>query len=204
MNRAFTLRPETPGPQHPSLAADAAPSTRRDTARHLLNWVNLSTPLGLLLARAGGARMRRGPRRSILADYYRWTFPTGGAFTVGDVIISRHDLDLLAARRPTLFEHELTHSRQWAACLGLPFLPLYAASMGWSWLRTGDRAARSFFERQAGLQDGGYAELPPRPLGPVLRHGARRLRAGVTGGRGLSAGADLGHRRPRAPRPGQL
>ncbi len=160
--------------------------------RHLLNWVNLSTPLGLAMARAGGARLRRGPRRSILADYYRWTFPTGGAFTVGDVIISRHDLDLLVARRPALLGHELVHSRQWAACLGLPFLPLYAASMGWSWLRTGDRAARSFFERQAGLQDGGYVDVPPRPLGPVLVLGAGRVRAAVAGRRGPGASADLG------------
>ena len=194
MSRPFYLRPETPGPRHASLADDAVPVTRGDTARHLLNWVNLSTPLGLVLARVGGARFRRGPRRSILADYYRWTFPTGGAFTVGDVVITRHDLDLLATRRPALFEHELAHSRQWAACLGLPFLPLYAASMGWSWLRTGDRAARSFFERQAGLDDGGYAEVPTRPLGPVLRRGARRLRAVVAGRRGLDAGAGVGTR----------
>ncbi|WP_238348208.1 hypothetical protein [Ornithinimicrobium pratense] len=176
MSRALQLRRASPGPRHPSLAADALPTTRGDAARHLLNWVNLSTPLGLVLARAGGARLRRGPRRSILADYYRWAFPTGGAFTVGDVIISRHDLDLLVARRPALFGHELTHSRQWAACQGLPFLPLYAASMAWSWLRTGDRASRSFFERQAGLEDGGYAEVPTRPLRPVLAQAARRLR----------------------------
>lgn len=192
MSRALHLRPESAGPRHPSLAVDARPRTRGDTGRHLLNWVNLSTPLGLLLARAGGARIRRGPRRSILADYYRWTFPTGGAFTVGDVILTRHDLDLLVARRPALFEHELTHSRQWAACAGLPFLPLYAASMGWSWLRTGDRAARSFFERQAGLEDGGYAEVPPRPLGPGLAQAVRRLRAVAAGRRGFDTSADLG------------
>lgn len=192
MIRGFYLRREGPGPRHATLAVDALPSTRGDTARHVLNWLNLSTPLGLALARAGGARLRRGPRRSILADYYRWTFPTGGAFTVGDVIVSRHDLDLLVARRPALLGHELVHSRQWAACLGLPFLPLYAASMGWSWLRTGDRAAASIFERQAGLQDGGYAEVPPRPLGPVLARAARRVRVAVGARRGLDASTDLG------------
>jgi hypothetical protein len=31
-------------------------------------------------------------------------------------------------------------------------------------LRTGDRAARNFFERQAGLVIGGYRELPTRPV----------------------------------------
>lgn len=191
-HRPASLRRVAPGPRHPSLAVDALPTTRGDVVRHLLNWVNLSTPLGLALARAGGARLRRGPRRSILADYYRWTFPTGGAFTVGDVIISRHDLDLLAARRPALLGHELTHARQWAACLGLPFLPLYAASMGWSWVRTGDRAARSFFERQAGLADGGYAEVPPRPLGPELAQAMQRGRAIITGRRGRDSSADVG------------
>jgi hypothetical protein len=36
--------------------------------------------------------------------------------------------------------------------------------MAWSVLRTGDRAARNFFERQAGLAIGGYRELPTRPV----------------------------------------
>ena len=175
-----------------TLAPDALPVGRQVRVRHVLNWLNLSTPLGLGIARVGGCRVRRGPELSFLADHYRWRFPAAGAFTVGDVVISRHDLDVLAARRPTLVHHELVHSRQWAYCLGLPFLPLYVASMGWSWLRTGDRAARSFFERQAGLHLGGYQDVQPRPLGPVLRQGAERLRALVAGRRGLDTGTDLG------------
>ncbi|ANS77490.1 hypothetical protein SGUI_0094 [Serinicoccus hydrothermalis] len=119
------------------------------------------------------------------------------AFTVGDVVISRHDLDRLRALRPGLLDHELTHSRQWALCLGLPFLPLYVASMGWSWLRTGDRAARSLFERGAGLERGGYVDVPTRPLGPVLARGVRSLGAAITGRRGLEAGAGVGTGRPR-------
>lgn len=154
-------------------------SVRLTRARHVVNWVNLSTPFGLALARLGGARIRRGPLLLYLADGYRWTFPTGGAFTVGDVVISRYDLDRLAARLPRLLEHEERHSRQWMACLGLPFLPLYLASMGWSWLRTGDRAARCWFERRAGLAAGGYQDVPPRPLGPVLVAGARRVHAAL-------------------------
>ena len=146
------------------------------------------------LALRGGCRLRRGPARSYLADYYRWSFPAAGAFTVGDVVVTRHDLDLLAARRPTLLEHELVHSTQWAYCVGLPFLPLYAASMAWSWLRTGDRAARSFFERQAGLGLGGYEDVPPRPLTPVLGRGMRQVLLLARGRRGLDAGADLGTR----------
>ena len=37
--------------------------------------------------------------------------------------------------------------------------------MGWSMLRTGDRAARNFFERQAGLAIGGYRDVPVKPVG---------------------------------------
>jgi hypothetical protein len=107
---------------------------RRTRVRHALNWVNLSTPLGLCVAKAGRARIGRGPDLLFLADHYAWRFPTGSAFTVGDVVISRYDLAELLARRRQLLEHEAAHSRQWAACLGLPFLPLYVASMGWSWL----------------------------------------------------------------------
>lgn len=188
----FYLRPDAPLPTHPSLLPEALGEPEGVRMRHVLNWVNLSTPLGLLVAKVGGARIRRGPARSYLADYYRWTFPAGGAFTVGDVVLTRHDLDLLAARRPTLLGHELVHSTQWAYCIGLPFLPLYAASMGWSWLRTGDRAARSFFERQAGLGTGGYEDVPPRPLGPVLRSATDRLRALVAGRRGVDIGTELG------------
>ncbi|WP_228386595.1 hypothetical protein [Ornithinicoccus halotolerans] len=124
--------------------------------------MNGSTVLGLLLARAGGARLRRGPWLLSLAEGYRWPFPTGSAFTVGDVVVSRYQVAALQQRLPGLLVHEEVHARQWACCLGLPFLPLYLASMAWSWLRTGDRAARSVFERHAGLAAGGYRELPVR------------------------------------------
>ena len=63
-------------------------------------------------------------------------------------------------RRPELLAHEERHAWQYVACLGLPFLPLYAAAMAWSQLRTGDRASRNVFERHAGLDAGGYL---PRP-----------------------------------------
>lgn len=150
--------------EQPCCAPGWAEASRGVRVRHVLNWVNLSTPLGLLVARAGGARVRRGPQLLRLAEHYRWPFPTGSAFTVGDVVISRYDLERLGARIPGLLAHEEAHSRQWAACLGLPFLPLYLASMGWSWVRTGDRAARSVFERHAGLALGGYRDVPVRPI----------------------------------------
>ena len=176
-----------------ALAPTPVDQVRRATrVRHVANWVNLSTPIGLTMARVGGAEVHRGPQLLFLAEGYRWSFPAGGAFTVGDVVITRHQLARLVARHPHLLEHEEAHSRQWMACLGLPFLPLYVASMAWSWLRTGDRAARSFFERRADLAKGGYADLPVRPIGPVLASGARRVRGLLTGRRSAEVGVDLG------------
>ncbi|RCK68376.1 hypothetical protein DT076_17140 [Desertihabitans brevis] len=136
--------------------------------------MNLSTPLGLLISRVGGCRVRRGPRRLWLAEGYRPPFPVAPAFTVGDVLISRGPWDRVPA---SLLGHEERHSWQWFVCLGLPFLAVYGAAMAWSWLRTGDRGSANVFERDAGLVTGGYPERPLRPLfggGPV---GGRRLSA---------------------------
>lgn len=158
----------------------ADPSSAVIRARTIANWLNLSTMLGLGVARIGGASIRRGPYRLYLADHYRWDFPAAGAFTVGDVVITKHDFDQMLRAQPNLLEHEEAHARQWMACFGLPFLPLYVVSMGWSWLRTGDRAARCVFERHADLAKGGYAEVPVRPIGPVLARSARALGAALS------------------------
>lgn len=147
--------------------------------RRIANWLNASTPLGLAVAAVGRADVHTGPFDLYLASNYRWRFPAAGAFTIGDVVISQHDLAQLSARRPGLLEHEEVHARQWMGCLGMPFLPLYLVSMAWSWLRTGDRAAHCFFERHADLAKGGYAEVPVRPIAPVLIAAGRRLRATV-------------------------
>lgn len=128
------------------------------------NFLNLSTPLGLLVAAAGRARLRPGPRGLILAEGYRPSFPVAAAFSVGNVLITATDFDRLRAVLPQVLEHEEVHSTQWAYLLGLPFLPAYAAAMGWSWLRTGDRAAYNRFEQQAGLTAGGYRSAGPREV----------------------------------------
>ncbi len=145
--------------------------------RSIANWLNLSTPLGLAVANCGGATLRPGPNGLRLAEGYRWTFPTGSAFTIGDVVITRTDFEHLRRWRPRLLEHEEVHARQWMACLGLPFIPLYLASMAWSMARTGDRAARCAFEMRAGLHNGGYADVPVRPIRPVIVAGLSRFAA---------------------------
>ncbi len=140
--------------------------------RNGANWCNLSTPLGCAVAAIGGARLVSGPRGLTMAQGYRIGFPVASAFTVGSVVItSRTDVTELCRRNPRLLAHEERHSYQYAYCLGLPFIGLYVAMMGWSWLVTGDRAAAHFFERQANLADGGYTDLPRRRV----RDGVRAL-----------------------------
>ncbi|MEG9227091.1 hypothetical protein [Aeromicrobium sp. Sec7.5] len=135
------------------------PHTPWTRVRTVVNWVNLSTPLGLLLAHAGGARIRRRGRGTWIAGGYRWDFPRAGAFTMGSVVLSTRDLDDLASRT-TLLRHEDRHCTQYAWCLG-PFLLLpYVAAAGLSWAVAGEPGSYNPFERLAGLPDGGYP--PPR------------------------------------------
>lgn len=136
--------------------------------RSVANWVNLSTPGGLLVARAARCRVVTGDRGLYLALGYRPRLPVAGAFTVGNVVLFRPRFDD-PARFPELLAHEERHSTQYAICLGLPFLVLYAAAAGYSWWRTGDPASRNVFERGAGLAAGGYIERPSRPTADLLR-----------------------------------
>lgn len=123
--------------------------------RQVANLANLSTPLGLVLALAGRARVGRGPDGLLLARGYRLPVPPAPAFTLGNVVLLRLD-DAALARRPQLLAHESRHATQYAWCLGPGLLPLYAVAAGWSWLRCRDFATHNVFERRAGLADGGY------------------------------------------------
>jgi hypothetical protein len=136
--------------------------------RQVANWANLSTPLGLLVARLGRAGTEPGPDGLLLARGYRLRVPSAPAFTVGNVVLVRVD-DAYLARRPRLLVHESRHATQYAVCLGPLLLPLYGLAALWSWLRAGDPATYNVFERLAGLEDGGY----PRRRGEVhdRRHG---------------------------------
>ncbi|MDO9379563.1 MAG: hypothetical protein Q7T56_12005 [Nocardioidaceae bacterium] len=137
-----------------------APDGLWPRVRAALNWINLSTPLGLAVARFGGATPERHERGTWIAGGYRWPVPVASAFTVGNVVCSRHDVEWLRAR-PELLAHEDRHCSQYAACLGPAMVPLYLASAGLSWVVTGDHASLNPFERLAGLVSGGYP--PPRP-----------------------------------------
>ena len=91
------------------------------------NLVNGSTLLGLAVAATGRCAVRRGPRGLVVATGYRLSVPAASAFTVGNVVLTRHDPEWLAAR-PRLLAHEERHSWQYLVCLGLPMLPLYAVA----------------------------------------------------------------------------
>lgn len=125
--------------------------------RAALNLVNLSTPAGVLLARAAGCRIRRGPSGLLLAGNWTHRLPKAAAFTVGNVVLYRERAAPQLAPGSPLLVHESRHSTQYAM-LGPVFLPLYFAAAAWSVLRTGNPGSGNPFERLAGLREGGYSE----------------------------------------------
>ncbi len=127
--------------------------------RRAVNLLNLSTPAGLALALLAGTALQPGPQGLILAIGYQPRLPIAGAFTVGNVVLYRAGRPFIDAN-PALLHHEARHSTQYAWCLGLPFLPLYAACAVFSLWRTGEPGSRNLFERHAGLDDGGYRHHP--------------------------------------------
>jgi hypothetical protein len=141
--------------------------------RATVNWVNLMTPLGLLVARIGSGTRHRGPNGLVIYAGYRRGLPIAGAFTLGNVITTRHGPEyLLAEEKAALLAHESVHSIQ-AAVLGPLFLPLYLAAAGWSWAISADIGGRNLFEVWAGLERGNYVR---HPLRPWLDRALRRLR----------------------------
>lgn len=142
--------------------------------RQVANALNLSTAAGLLLAAVSRTPVEGGPDGLLLGTGYRPPLPLAGAFTVGNVIFYRADRAFIDSR-PELLGHEAGHATQYAWCLGLPFLPLYAACAAYSWWRTGDPGSRNFFERNAGLAAGGYRGLPTIDRLPALRNFLRTV-----------------------------
>jgi hypothetical protein len=137
--------------------------------RQAVNVLNLSTPLGLLLAvtatrtRPGARRLLRGPDGLLIAGGYRPPVPAAHAFTVGNVILVRREPES-ALERPGLLRHEARHCTQYAWCLGVVMIPLYLLCATGSLALCGDHSSYNPFERLAGLADGGYGKRPLRRL----------------------------------------
>jgi hypothetical protein len=142
----------------------------RHLARTVLTAINGTTGAGLLVALAGGARIRRGRNGVLVAEGYRRKIPPATCFTVGSVVMCRHSAQwLLHDDRSELFGHESRHAAQYAV-LGPLFWPAYWVACGYSWTTTGSWGSRNLFERLAGLESGGY------PVGLPLRPWLRRFR----------------------------
>ncbi|GAA1610205.1 MULTISPECIES: hypothetical protein [Kribbella] len=139
------------------------------------NLLNLSTLAGVLVGVLGRAGFSRGPRGLFFANGYRLGFPVAGAFTIGNVILSKHERSYFDDEK--LVRHEERHSWQYFWLLGLPMLPLYVVGVVVSFLLTGDPASRNPFERLAGLKDGGYVERPVQPLGRTVTQAFSGLRS---------------------------
>jgi hypothetical protein len=145
----------------------------RHRVRLAVNLLNGSTLAGLAVSLAGRARLARFPNGLLVGTRYRLPVPPAPAFTLGNVILTRHDV---LGRETVLLRHEARHATQYAWCGGLLMLPLYFAAAGMSWLLSGDLGAWNIFERYAGLADGGYADQPLRPW-PRRRRPAEALEA---------------------------
>ncbi|MGB7981718.1 MAG: hypothetical protein WCF36_13125 [Candidatus Nanopelagicales bacterium] len=139
----------------------------RHRVRTTANWVNLSTPAGLVLARTAADGARRTRSGVWLAHGYRLPVPAARAFTLGSVVLLRAGhpgagVDPVGSVPRALLDHEERHVTQYALFGGVLMPVLYLGAAGWSWLRTGDFASRNPFERRAGLHSGGYREAPVR------------------------------------------
>jgi hypothetical protein len=73
-------------------------------------------------------------------------------FQVGNVTLSSR-----SGLTTALQDHETRHADQWALLGPGLFLLLYGAES----VRTRRRPGRNFFERDAGLEDGGYLPVDP-------------------------------------------
>ncbi|MER7244333.1 hypothetical protein [Kribbella sp. NPDC000426] len=139
------------------------------------NFLNLSTPVGAFVGVLGRARFSRGPRGLLFANGYRLGFPVAGAFTIGNVVLSKHERAYFDDA--ALVRHEERHSWQYFCLIGLPMLPLYVVGVVISFLLTGDPASRNPFERLANLKDGGYVERPIQPIGKTVTQAFSVLRS---------------------------
>jgi hypothetical protein len=146
--------------------------TGRQRLRRLVNWLNLTTLTGFVVAWLGGSRPRRPRGALYVAPGYRARFPVVGAFTVGHVVSTPHAVHHVLDDA-ALLRHESRHVTQYA-WLGPLFWPAYGLAAAFSRVVSGHPASHNPFETGAGLADGGYTR---RPLRGWLRWSAQRTDA---------------------------
>jgi hypothetical protein len=131
--------------------------------RHILNNFNLSTFLGLLIAKIiGGTTIQLD--NHIYINYGRkGKYLKAWAITIGDVVLAKKDknCDKCKSGKPhdlsdRILRHELKHSEQFANFGGVIFLALYLFASIKSFIIYKNVWQGNIYEIQAGLQDGGY------------------------------------------------
>jgi len=131
--------------------------------RHILNNLNLSTFLGLLISKIiGGTTIQLD--NLIYINYGRkGKYSKAWAITIGDVILAKKDrhCDKCKSGKPhdlsnAILRHELKHSEQFAKFGGVIFLALYSFASIKSFIIYRNHWQGNIYEIQAGLKDGGY------------------------------------------------
>ena len=131
--------------------------------RHILNNLNLSTFLGLLISKIiGGTTIQS--ENGIYINYGRkGKYLNNWAITIGDVILVKQirgckscELGNPHNLSNATLKHELIHSEQFAKFGGIIFLALYLFASIKSFIIYRNHWQGNIYEIQAGLQDGGY------------------------------------------------
>jgi hypothetical protein len=131
--------------------------------RQRLNRLNLSTSLGLLIAKIiGGTTIQK--ENGIYLNYGRkGKYLKADAMAIGDVVLVKQvkGCKLCESGNPhdlsnALLRHELKHSEQCAKFGGVIFLALYLFASIKSYIQYKNFWQGNIFEIQAGLEDGNY------------------------------------------------
>jgi hypothetical protein len=118
--------------------------------RHVLNNLNLSTFLGLLISKIIGGTTIQLDNLMYINYGRKGKYQKAGAITIGDVILAKKRLS------NSVIKHEVIHAQQFAKFGGLVFLVLYLFASIKSFIIYKNVWQGNRYEIQAGLEDGEY------------------------------------------------
>ena len=118
--------------------------------RHVLNNLNLSTFLGLLISKIIGGTTIQLDNLMYINYGRKGKYQKAGAITIGDVILAKKRLS------NSVIKHEVIHAEQFAKFGGLVFLALYLFASIKSFIIYKNVWQGNIYEIQAGLEDGEY------------------------------------------------
>jgi hypothetical protein len=133
-----------------------------NSKRRILNKINLSTYLGLLIAKIFGGQTVKLDNGLYMNYGRKGKYQKADVVTVGDVFLVKFDKDCIHCQQRNLYilsdnllRHETKHSEQYAI-LGLFFIPLYILASIKSYIIYRNFWQGNIFEIRAGLEDGNY------------------------------------------------